>query len=70
MRSMALIFMQLGVFLFGLGVVLYVTNRFFAWGHLPGDFFWQKGNVTFYFPLATSLILSLALTLLFSFFRR
>jgi uncharacterized protein HemY len=39
-------------------------------GRLPGDFTIRRGNSTFYFPLATSIILSIILTLLFTFFRR
>jgi hypothetical protein len=40
-------------------------------GRLPGDIFIKKGNFTFYFPLVTSIILSLVLTLLANlFFRR
>jgi hypothetical protein len=39
-------------------------------GRLPGDFAVRRGNFSFYFPLATSVILSLLLTLLFSLFRR
>ena len=31
---------------------------------LPGDIFMQKGNFTFYFPLATSIILSILLTVI------
>lgn len=34
-------------------------------GRLPGDIIISKGNYTAYFPLATSLLLSLVLTLLF-----
>jgi hypothetical protein len=39
-------------------------------GRLPGDITWRRGNATFYFPLATSIVLSLLLTLLFAFLRR
>jgi uncharacterized protein HemY len=39
-------------------------------GRLPGDFQIRRGNFSFYFPLATSIILSILLTLLFAFFRR
>jgi hypothetical protein len=39
-------------------------------GRLPGDFFWKSGSVSFYFPLATSLLVSLILSLLFWFLRR
>ncbi|MBI3780330.1 MAG: DUF2905 domain-containing protein, partial [candidate division NC10 bacterium] len=37
---------------------------------LPGDIYIQRKNFTFYFPLATSILLSMILTLLLSFFRR
>jgi Protein of unknown function (DUF2905) len=39
-------------------------------GRLPGDFAVRRGNFSFYFPLTTSIILSIVLTLLFSLFRR
>lgn len=39
-------------------------------GRLPGDFAVRRGNVSFYFPLATSIVLSILLTILFSLFRR
>ena len=39
-------------------------------GRLPGDFVVKRGNVSFYFPLATSIVLSILLTLLMSVFRR
>ena len=37
---------------------------------LPGDFTVRRGPVTFYFPLVTSLVLSLVLTVIMLFFRR
>ena len=39
-------------------------------GRLPGDMTVRRGNFSFYFPLATSIILSILLTLLLAFFRR
>ena len=39
-------------------------------GRLPGDFYMRRGNFSFYFPLATSVILSIILTLLLALFRR
>ena len=39
-------------------------------GRLPGDFMVRRGPVTFYFPLVTSIIISVVLTLLVMFFRR
>ena len=39
-------------------------------GRLPGDFTIRRGNFTFYFPLATSIIASIVLTLIMMFFGR
>jgi hypothetical protein len=39
-------------------------------GRLPGDFNIRGGSFTFYFPLTTSIIASILLTLLFSFFTK
>jgi hypothetical protein len=45
------------------GVVLMLVGRVPWIGRLPGDIHVQRGNFTFYFPLATSLLLSVVLTL-------
>ena len=39
-------------------------------GRLPGDLTYRRGNFSFHFPIVTSILLSIILTLLFSFFRR
>lgn len=39
-------------------------------GRLPGDILIQRENFTFYFPLATLIIISIVLTLLVNFLRR
>ena len=39
-------------------------------GRLPGDFTIRRGNFSFYFPLATSIVVSLLLTLIMMFFGR
>lgn len=39
-------------------------------GRLPGDIAVKRGNFSFYFPLTTSIVLSILLTLLLSWFRR
>ena len=39
-------------------------------GRLPGDVTVKRGNFTFYFPLATSIVVSILLTLLLSLLRR
>ena len=39
-------------------------------GRLPGDIVIERENVRFYFPIVTSIIISVALTLIFWLFRR
>ena len=60
-----LVLLGLGVVALGLLVMAGVP-----FGRLPGDFVIRRGSFSFYFPLATSIILSILLTLILSFFRR
>ncbi len=39
-------------------------------GRLPGDIAVRRGNFSFYFPLTTSIVMSIVLTLLLAWFRR
>jgi hypothetical protein len=39
-------------------------------GRLPGDVVIRRGNATFYFPLGTSILVSVLLTVLFAILRR
>ncbi|HDO36535.1 MAG TPA: DUF2905 domain-containing protein [Nitrospirae bacterium] len=55
----------LGVLIVILGGVLVLSGKIPFIGRLPGDIIIQKKNFTFYFPLATSILLSLILSLLF-----
>jgi hypothetical protein len=53
------------------GLFLSLGLRIPFLGKLPGDISIDRGNVHFYFPVVTSLLLSLVVTLLLSvFFRR
>ncbi|MDD5451081.1 MAG: DUF2905 domain-containing protein [Desulfovibrionales bacterium] len=70
-------FFQLGKMLILLGLVIAGVGLLFTlggkipWiGRLPGDIYIRRKNFTFYFPLATSLLISIILTLLFMLFRR
>ena len=51
------------------GIALTVFGRI-GLGRLPGDIVYRRGNFTFYFPLMTSILLSLILSLLLWLFRR
>ena len=57
----------LGLAIAGLGLLIMMGVPL---GRLPGDFAIRRGNFSFYFPLATSIILSIILTLILAFFRR
>ena len=57
----------LGLVISGLGLLIMIGVPF---GRLPGDFAVKRGNFAFYFPLTTSIILSILLTLIFALFRR
>lgn len=62
--------MGTGVLLLGAGMVIRLAGKVPWLGRLPGDIHIEKGNFSFYFPLATCLILSVLLTLLFNLFRK
>jgi len=63
MRDVATILIVFGLLIALAGVVLLLVGRVPWIGRLPGDIHIQRGNFTFYFPLATSLLLSVVLTL-------
>lgn len=59
-----------GLILVGLGLILLYVPKIPWLGKLPGDITIKRENFTFYFPLATSILISVLLTILFSLFRR
>ncbi|KGP73905.1 DUF2905 domain-containing protein [Pontibacillus yanchengensis] len=51
-----------------IGVVFIVIGLIWTmFGKLPGDISFKKGNVTFYFPIVTSIVVSIVLSLIFYF---
>ena len=60
-----LVFVGLGIAALGLVIMLGVPV-----GRLPGDIYVKRPGFSFYFPLTTSIILSIILTLIFALFRR
>lgn len=65
-----------GKVLLVIGVIALVAGGLFlllgklGLGSMPGDMQWGKGNVRFYFPLGTSIVLSIILTVLLNLFLR
>jgi hypothetical protein len=64
------ILLVIGIVIAAFGGLLIVFGKIPWLGRLPGDVFVQRKNYTFYFPLATSLLISLLLTILFWLFGR
>jgi len=60
-----------GVVLIALGLLLLLAGRtHLPIGRLPGDILYRRKNFSFYFPLTTSILLSIVLTLVFYFLSR
>ena len=59
-----------GLVLAAVGLILVFSDKIPWIGKLPGDILIKKGKWTFYFPLATSILLSILITLLLNLFRK
>lgn len=70
LHYMGKVLVIIGMVVAGMGVFLWVTGGKIPWiGHLPGDISIKGKHVTFYFPAATCLLLSLILSLILYLFR-
>ena len=70
MPGLGRLLMVVGVIAFLAGVVLMLAPRIPWLGRLPGDIVINRGPVSVYFPLATSIVISIVLTLLLNLFWR
>ncbi len=68
--NLARVLVVVGISIALLGVLVGLLGRFTRLGSLPGDIRIRKGNFTFYFPLATCLLLSLLITIVAWLWRR
>lgn len=59
----------IGLVLVALGVLWPVLTKL-GLGSLPGDIKWERKGFTFYFPVTTSILVSLVITLVLWIFRR
>jgi uncharacterized membrane protein len=60
----------IGLLIVVLGVLFLLGDKIPWFGKLPGDIYIKKKNFTFYFPIATSILISLLLSLIFYFLRK
>ncbi len=70
MGDLGKVLVLVGVLLVVLGVIFSLGAKIPWLGQLPGDITFRRGNLAFYFPLATCLLISVILTLVLYFFKR
>jgi Protein of unknown function (DUF2905) len=65
-REFGRMLLVLGAFICVVGAFFFFGGKLpFRLGRLPGDIYYQGKNSSFYFPVVTCLLLSVALTLIF-----
>jgi hypothetical protein len=70
MSDLARVIIILGVILVAVGLALLLLPKIPWLGRLPGDIVIKRENFTFYFPLGTSILISVILSLIFWLFRK
>lgn len=70
LSSMGRMVLILGLVIVAVGALMVFAGRVPFLGRLPGDIAVQRGGWSFYFPLATSIVLSLVLTVVLNLFAR
>jgi len=69
MRDLGRLLILFGAILVVVGLLFTVSGKI-GLGKLPGDIVYRRGNFSFYFPLMTSILLSIVISLLLWLFRR
>jgi len=70
MESMGKSLVLVGIAIVVIGIAIWGLSSIPFVGRLPGDIYVRRGNFTFYFPLATCILISIIATILFSLMRR
>jgi hypothetical protein len=64
MANIPKLLITIGVILIVIGILWQLGGRFFPIGKLPGDIYVKKGNTVFFFPIVTSIVLSIVISLI------
>lgn len=64
-QQLGKILVFLGILIVIIGIVLLFSDKIPFIGKLPGDIIIKKKNFTFYFPIATSILLSIIISFIF-----
>ena len=70
MQNFGKLFVVLGIIFIVMGLAFMFGDKIPYVGRLPGDIFIRKERFSFYFPLTTSIVISIILTILFSIFKK
>lgn len=70
MSELGKVLLIIGLLLAGVGLLFVVGGKIPWIGRLPGDFCFKGKNFTFYFPLTTSILISVILSIIFYLFFR
>jgi H+/Cl- antiporter ClcA len=64
-KTIGILMIMVALIIALVGAVIYFAGASFSWfGNLPGDLKVERKNFTFYFPLATMLVLSVVLSII------
>ncbi|HSJ68248.1 MAG TPA: DUF2905 domain-containing protein [Anditalea sp.] len=66
----AKILIYAGIILLVGGLIIWGISRFTDFRSMPGDMVYKRENFTFYFPLGTSILISILLTLILYFWKK
>jgi hypothetical protein len=70
MASIGKLLIVFGLVIVGAGLILLLSDKIPWLGKLPGDIVIKRDNFTFFFPLATCILISIVLSLILWFFRK
>jgi DUF2905 family protein len=70
MNDLGRIIIVLGIILIVVGIIVTFSSKIPFLGRLPGDIYIHKKGFTLYFPLATSILLSVIVSAILYFFRK
>lgn len=70
MNSLGKTFIIFGIVLVAFGAALMLGGKLSWFGRLPGDIYIQKKGFSFFFPVTTSILISIILSILLIFFNR
>jgi len=70
MPAMGKMLIIAGIILIFAGLVFLFADKIPFIGRLPGDIYVKKERFSFYFPITTSIVISIILTIIFSIFRK